>query len=91
MAYLADCHAAWAFDARESAARAITDVAHEHPTFSRREIRERACGQDWFISRAITSIMERAERMGGVRAVGKDRWEVVDEETLYDAAYGRAA
>lgn len=88
----ADCNAAFARDARENAARAITDVAHEHPTFTRREVRVRAgSGHDWFLTRSITSILERAERMGGIRVVGKDRWEVVDEETLCEAAYGRAA
>jgi hypothetical protein len=90
-AYRASCNAEFRFTAASSAATAITDTAHEQPVFSKQDVYSRMGNVDYFARRAVNAIMERATRSGAVKLHGKERWEVVDEESLCDSVYSHAA
>jgi hypothetical protein len=90
-AFRADCNAEFRFTALTSAQSAITDTAHERPVFSKEDVYARMGNVDHFTRRAVTSLLERIIRAGAVRPEGKDRWQVIDEESLCDVVYSHAA
>jgi hypothetical protein len=90
-AYRAECNVEFQFNAGQNAAQAITDVAHHRDTFTKRDVLARFSYRDRFLSRAVASLLERAERSGAIRPVGRDVWAVVAEEQLCDAVYSHAA
>ena len=90
-AYRAECNVEFQRNATQSVARAITDAAHHHASFSKRDVFANVGHRDRFVSRALVALLERAERKGAIRPIGSDVWAVVGEDELCEVMFGHAA